>query len=558
MQPKTRQHAIRVIISEVIMVFAVIVTVIVLALIVSGYWLGEGLRVERNGMLQISSMPTGATVTVDGSEWGWLDRTNASKVVSSGEHTVSLTKDGYDSWSRTINVTEGLLYRIHYPRLFPLERTATSVYNVADYNYATISPNGKLMLLANDTTEWLLLNLESDTLDPKNIDISTIFSFVDLADATSVTTGATDAATSATDAAASASAAASALGTFAGTITSAHWSQDSNHVLLTATNGDTTERVLLRPRDLKNSVNITKQFGDFSKLEILDNSATSLLAIKGGNLYLLDLSDKKLSNILVKDIISFDHYDSEVVFVAKTPDSSTSTQSASEVQTIEPRPTDTLSFSETSESSSVGAPHAHPYYVGALRLGDNKITELLPLDSSAQVTISKFYDDKYLTLLSDQTVTLYKKEDLSEVLSGKLSFAPSKIAVGHDGEFIEMTSLVTVGSSASDEVSTDNASATDASNADGASATSSSVQFATLDMEAQSVREWTIDSANYGWLDHDMLYSVANGELIVYDFDGLNRRVLVSTVSPHFPVVITSDKWLYYFSNGRLFRENIR
>ena len=131
LEERARRQNRRVIISEIIMVVAVIVTAGILALVVSGYWLNADFEVERQGMLQISSVPTGANVEVDG-ESSWLQRTNTSKVVASGEHTIVLTKDGYDSWSKTVNVNEGLLYRLHYPRLFLLDRTAEDVYEVSE------------------------------------------------------------------------------------------------------------------------------------------------------------------------------------------------------------------------------------------------------------------------------------------------------------------------------------------------------------------------------------------------------------------------------------------
>ena len=54
-----------------------------------------------------------------------------------------------------------------------------------------------------------------------------------------------------------------------------------------------------------------------------------------------------------------------------------------------------------------------------------------------------------------------------------------------------------------------------------------------------------------------MFYVISNGDLIVYDFDGLNRRVIANGVSSGFPATITEDKWLYYFSNGVLTREGL-
>ena len=50
-----RRQSLKVIISESIMVLAVIITVAVLAFVVSGYWVNSDFEVERQGMLQISS-----------------------------------------------------------------------------------------------------------------------------------------------------------------------------------------------------------------------------------------------------------------------------------------------------------------------------------------------------------------------------------------------------------------------------------------------------------------------------------------------------------------------
>ena len=80
-------------------------------------------------------------------------------------------------------------------------------------------------------------------------------------------------------------------------------------------------------------------------------------------------------------------------------------------------------------------------------------------------------------------------------------------------------------------------------------------QIITLDMEARKLLNWQPVGEKFDWLDNDMIYSVSDGELGVYDFDGLNHRVLAKNVSRHFPVTITNDKWLYYFSDDSLVRE---
>ncbi|MBR2840223.1 PEGA domain-containing protein [Candidatus Saccharibacteria bacterium] len=468
------------------MFIAVIVTVVILVLLVSGYWLNENLQVERNGMLQISSFPTGADVEIDGETSSWLERTNSSKILSSGEHSVTLTKDGYDSWSKTINISEGLLYRLHYPRLFLNQREISPVLDTAKYTSATISANHNVALLINNTTEWAYLNLDADDLKPRSLDISKIFT----------TTPATDADSS-------------APGLFTGTILQADWDVDASHVLFQVKNDDAIEWVLLDVDNIDKSINLTREFGaNFSRIEILDNNSNNLLAIQDHNLRKIDISSRLISAILVENVFDFDHYHNEIVF---STTNNANTASTSDTTSI----TDTAHSVDAADSINT---------VGYFKLGDSNLTKLTTTATPAKVAISKFYDSKYITIIEGQNISVHPKDSFNEpdsVSKYTLTFTPESVEVGHGGEFL----LLTAGH-----------------------------QLATLDMEAKLTLEWTIEN-DFGWLDQDMLYTVADGELIVYDFDGLNRRVLAHDVSGNFPVAITSDKWLYYFSNHNLVRE---
>lgn len=459
---KKKLKNLKVIISEAIMVLAVIITVTILAFIVSGYWINSDFEVERQGMLQISSVPTGANVNIDGEESSWLQRTNTSKVLPAGEHTITLTKDGYDSWSKTINIKEGLLYRLHYPRLFLADRTPEEILSLSGITNATISSDREAMVLINNTTKWSYLKLNAEEPTSKSLDIANYFSSVSLAENAST-------------------------GLFTGEILDADWDYDDAHVLFKVKSNDVIEWVLIDVNHPDKSINLTKEFSfDFSKVEMIDNSANTLLAIQNGNLHKIDMSSRQISASLVKNVSYFDHFNNEVVFTAKSAE-------------------------------------ADNYYIGFFKIGDQP-TELTTLEQPAKVVISKFYDEKYITILQDTKLTVYKKDNFTEFANYDLTFAPAEIKVGHDGEFIIMNTGATI---------------------------------ATLDMEAGLVREWTLDSEHYGWLDNDMIYTVSNGELIAYDFDGFNRRALAKNVSAHFPAGITDNKWLYYVSDDNLMRELI-
>lgn len=463
-----KRQSLKIIISEAIMVLAVIITVAILALLVSGYWINSDFEVERQGMLQIYSSPTGANVNIDGEASSWLQRTNTSKVLSSGEHTVTLSKDGYDSWSKTINVKEGLLYRLHYPRLFLTERTPEKTLSTAGTTHAILASDHDSLVLTNNTTNWSYLKLNADKLEPKSLDISKYFSGVSLAEGTKT-------------------------GLFTGEILDANWDYNTEHILFQVKNNDAIEWVLIDVKNPDNSINLTKEFGgNFSTIKILDNSSNNLLAIQHGNLHKIDVPGRSVSAVLVDNILNFDHFRNEIIFTAKT-------------------------HNDSSEQIS-------DYYIGYFKIGDDEITKIMDIDSPSKVAISKFYDDKYITILSNTSVTIYKKDNLEHFANYDLSFTPEHLKVGRDGEFITMYTGNTI---------------------------------ATVDMEANTLREWTADGNSFGWLDNDMIYSVADGELYAYDFDGLNRRHLAKNVSSHFPSGITDNKWLYYFSDDNLIREII-
>ena len=453
-EKRAKRQSLRIIFSEFVMFLAVVSMVVVLGFVVSGYWINGDLKVERQGMLQINSIPTGLNITID-DELLRFQHTNSSKILSSGEHTVLLSKEGYDTWTKTVTIREGLLYRLNYPYLFRQEREKEDVYDATGTTIATVSPNRNLILLINKTTNWTLINLDSTTIKPIAIDISKVFSSVSLA------TGATS-------------------GLFTGEILATEWDNANEHILFKVKNGENIEWVLLNVRNAAKSVNLTREFAsNFEDIRILDSSSSNLLAMRNGNLHKVDVESRQISAILASGVIHYDYYDNEIIYSTKEK-------------------------------------------INLLKLGDEKATPIEELEAPATLLLSKFYEDKYITVIRDLEIIVYKKDDLTEVARADLSFAPNYYKIGHDGDFIFLRN---------------------------------GNQLATFDMEALALREWSPESEKFGWITNYMIYTVKNNELIVYDYDGLNRRSISTNVSAHFPVTITNNRWMYYFNDDGLVRE---
>ncbi|MBR3386174.1 PEGA domain-containing protein [Candidatus Saccharibacteria bacterium] len=485
-EKRAKRQSLRVIISESIMVLTVIVLVAVLAFVVSGYWVNSDFKVERQGMLQISSVPTGANVSVDGTS-PWFQRTNTSKVLSSGEHHVVLTKDGYDSWSKTVTIGEGLLYRLHYPRLFLNNRTKSTVYDVAGAKFASVSRDHKQMLIVGDSCEWTLLDLTNDTPTPKTLDIPKYFTCTVVPDESGTPNNdTTDAATQ----------------SFAGTITSTQWSGDNAHILISASVAGATEWVLLDIRDIKNSINLTREFAaDFTDMRIFDHSASNLLAVRAGNLHKINVSSRQVSAVLVEGVYHYDSYGQDIIYVNATTLGILKGASDQEVLT-----TFTAASSGEADGSSVMPAPA------------------ITASNTSRAYISRFYEDKYITIVTGDTITVYNYDSKERVYESTISFVPEQIYLGIYGDYVFMRSGTTA---------------------------------ATLDMESRTIAYWSLACGNPAWLESNLFYCVDSGVLSVYDYDGLNHRSLATSVANDFPVTITDNKWLYYFSDNSLVREII-
>lgn len=435
-----KRQMIRVAVVEILMVIAVVALASVLILVVSGYSLNENLEISRSGLLQVSSVPTGANVMVDGKMW--FSRTNTSKILSSGRHSVEISKEGYDSWTKTIEVADGLLYRLHYPRLFLQERTKEMVLETSGITFSRVSPKHSLLLVREGGDEWGLVRLDKDKITKQRLAIGQV-----------------------------------------GEVLGVEWSGDENRVLMKVRQEGKINWLLVDLATTKKVFDLSSEFGvAMDEVRILDGAGSSLLATVAGGLRKIDVAGRTMSNVLAEKVKRFSYHENDVMMV--------------------------LGEQETG------------YALGHLKLGEGELKRIRETEANTEVALVRFYNEKYLVTVAGKKLEVYRQGEV--VLAKELSFAPDGIEVGKKGEFV----LMGMGA-----------------------------KIAALDMESMNVTEWGVSGEKVGWLDNNMLYTVLEGELIVYDFDGLNRRQLVKNVSAQFPVMITENKWLYYFSDGKLMRE---
>lgn len=433
-----KQQFIKVIVAEILMVLAVVATVLVLVMIVSGYSINEKLELGRSGLLQVMSWPTGAEVEVDSTKWFF--KTNASKILPSGEHEVVLTREGYDSWKKKITISDGLLYRLHYPRLFLKKREKEKVYEMVTLTVASVSPKREALLFFDGAGAWQLADLTKEKIVPKPVEMPQ------------------------------------------GEPLDITWSRDGNRVLMKLRQDEAIKWVLVDLNNPKNTLQLTEDFmAEIDKIEIMDDTASSLLVLEKGNLRKIDVAGRVMTKPLMKQVEDFDYFEDGVAMVA---------------------------------NDEKGR------YVGYFDLANEETKRIQTAMGRVKLALNQFYEDKYLVIVDETNVTLLKQAEKTAVLGSTLSFVPEKMRTGRG--FVVM---------------------------------SAGNKMATLDMELMKMTEWEVTENNFGWLDSNIIYAVQDGKLAVYDFDGLNHRQLAENVSARFPVMITDNKWLYYWSDGALMRE---
>ena len=245
-------------------------------MIVSGYWFNSDFKIVQDGFLQVYTVPSGATVDVDGNVW--FARTNASQMLSKGKKTVTLSREGYDTWSKTITISEGLLYRLGYPRLFKEERIKKEALDFAAWNNYFVSNDKTKLAVIDDNKNIGLIDLTSDSFEVKQ---NTIAAFLDDAEK----------------------------------IESVVWNDDNNKLLAKTTSG---RFLLINLNKMADSVNLNKVFKmNFENILITDHSADKLMALTDGQLRAINVPDLTISKTIAENVSDALAFDNEAFYVAQ-------------------------------------------------------------------------------------------------------------------------------------------------------------------------------------------------------------------------------------------------
>lgn len=344
-EQQKKRHLIRVILAEAGMVLAVILIVVVTLMITMGFFINSEGRLEQTGLVQIHSVPTGASVTIDGETI--FSRTNLSRSLAAGEHHLKLSRDGYDTWERTITMYSGLLLRLYYPRLFLEHRTPETMLTF-DHQfefYSVSSERNFILYAATDSPTWQLINIASDEVKTAPLDLSDILPGVE-------------------------------QGLFQGNIAELTWNAGGDTVLVAIDEEVQRHWLLINLKNPASSLNLTQIFGlDFDQVTFVGGSANQLFVLSDHQLRRIDVSSRQISSVLLNQVDAFSSQGSNILY---------------------------LTLPQTTSDGSLRT-------LGTYRDGEAGGTAIttLPGDTPVLIALSRYYDNDYLAYIVDDRLTVY-------------------------------------------------------------------------------------------------------------------------------------------------------
>ncbi|MDX2776108.1 PEGA domain-containing protein [Streptomyces caniscabiei] len=278
-----------------LMTLSVIGLVVVLVFVMLGYQFNsDDGKIEQGGLVQFDSQPSGAEVTIDGRAFG--TRTASKTTMTAGQHYITMSREGYAPWQKSVTVVPGSVLWLNYARLVPTELDPKSVADFPTVTSAAPSPDAKDMAIIENASSPVLKTADLTREDAKIATLTIPAEIYTAPDA-----GKTQ------------------------RFTIDSWDPDSRHILVRHDyNDDKTEWLVIDTDGIGDSKNVTRLLDiTASKLRFSNSDSAILYAQIDGDIRKVNLNDATLSRPLITNVDTFDLYSDTMVTYASRPDETT-------------------------------------------------------------------------------------------------------------------------------------------------------------------------------------------------------------------------------------------
>ncbi len=254
------------IVSYSVLVLLTVATSAVLLYVALGYRVDRDGEVIRSGLLLVDARPVAADIYINGQNKN--DPTASKFVLPAGRYGITLKRQGYRDWSRTVNISASGVENLYYPQLIPQKLSYKKQLILSEPQALLQSPDKKLVFYyANNAVNPQVITLDEKQSVVQNLALPA--SFVRQS---------------------------GGLGSFR----ALEWSLDNRHVLVEQKVGADKRILSIDTKNGLNSIDVTAAFGgrSFTDPHYAGKKADRLYGLNAGVLYQLDLSQKKATALL--------------------------------------------------------------------------------------------------------------------------------------------------------------------------------------------------------------------------------------------------------------------
>jgi hypothetical protein len=267
------------------MTLSVLLLVTFIFFFVQGYrFNADDGSIEQYAFLQFGSSPSGATVTVDGDVVG--SRTPNKTSVHAGKHDIQMSRDGYETWSKTIDVQAGTLTWLNYAILVPSDLKVEAMASYDAIYDSLGSPTGRSMLIQKrgSIPTFELVDINADNIKSTKLTIGAdVYSKAGVADVKHV-------------------------------FDIVKWDDGGRYVLIKHTYDKNTEWLVLDTQYVNLTKNITKLFNiSISNIAFSGTSGGILYALEGNDVRKLDVAGGTISKPIISGVTEFNLYNSNII-----------------------------------------------------------------------------------------------------------------------------------------------------------------------------------------------------------------------------------------------------
>ena len=300
-QPPKRQQAIRRAVIYSIMSVIVVALVAILIFIMLGYQFNrsDG-KIEQGGLVQFDSKPTGANVSIDGASFG--SQTSSKTTLTAGQHFVTMSRSGYKTWQKSVNVVPGTVLWLNYTRLIPNDLKPSTVTQFSSVSGAIASPDDKWMAIKEEASTPIIKLADISQETPKISSLS-----LPINSYTHPSAGKSE------------------------HFVLEKWDPNSRYIVVKHAYDDTkSEWLIVDSQDVARTKNITKLLDiDVSKLVFNGSNSSLLYVLIGTDLRKIDIDAATLSRPLVSNVADFSLYDNSTLAYTTLLTADTKSQSRS-------------------------------------------------------------------------------------------------------------------------------------------------------------------------------------------------------------------------------------